>query len=238
VNWLDGALDGVLHLLDRQVVDVDGRMVCKVDDVELTEWEDGTLAMTGLLMGGAALVPRLGGGLGRALERKWVELGIERAYRDLPGRIDLADVEELTSGVRLQVSREGLIEPQGPAHPGTRRRRLNDLLGMEVSQRGGQRLGRVLDVRMEPEPDGTARRILLTALVVGRGRPGSMLGYDRSPDQGPFLLNRIIRWVHRHSGLIQLSDVESLDWDNDLVTTTGGLGTLDHARSRDEHPQG
>jgi sporulation protein YlmC with PRC-barrel domain len=229
VNWLDGALDGVLHLLDRQVVDDDGRLVCKVDDVELTEWEDGTLAMTGLLMGGAALVPRLGGGLGRALAKKWVELGIERAYRDLPGRIDLADVEELTSGVRLRVSREELIEPQGPAHPGTRRRRLNDLLGMEV-RHAGRPLGQVLDVRMEPEPDGPAPRILLTALVVGRGRPGSMLGYDRSPDQGPFLLNRLIRWLHRHSGLIALSDVETLDWDKDLITTTSGLGTLDHAR--------
>jgi hypothetical protein len=102
---------------------------------------------------------------------------------------------------------------------------------MAVSQRGGQRLGRVLDVRMELEGDGSAPRILVTALVVGRGRPGSMLGYDRSPEQGPFLLNRLIRWLHRHSGLIRLSDVEAVDWDNSLITTTGGLGTLDHARS-------
>ena len=47
---LAGSLDAVLHLLDRQVVDVDGRMVCKVDDLELTEFDDGVLGVTALLV--------------------------------------------------------------------------------------------------------------------------------------------------------------------------------------------
>ena len=48
---LSGSLDAVLHLLDRQVVDADDRLVCKVDDVELTEYDDGVLGVTGLLSG-------------------------------------------------------------------------------------------------------------------------------------------------------------------------------------------
>ena len=44
--WLDAAL----HLLDRQVVDRDDLMVCNVDDLEITEDESGTLAVTGILI--------------------------------------------------------------------------------------------------------------------------------------------------------------------------------------------
>src|SRR4051794_41868177 len=57
---LSGSLDAVLHLLDRQVVDADDLMVCKVDDLELTVFDDGVLAITGLLAGSAAAVPRYG----------------------------------------------------------------------------------------------------------------------------------------------------------------------------------
>ena len=58
-NRLAGdALDAVLHLLDRQVVDLDGLMVCKVDDVELTEYADGVLGSPGCWPAPAALVPR------------------------------------------------------------------------------------------------------------------------------------------------------------------------------------
>ncbi len=59
-NRLTGSLDAVLHLLDRQVVDVEGLLVCKVDDVELTELDDGVLGVTALLAGPAALTPRYG----------------------------------------------------------------------------------------------------------------------------------------------------------------------------------
>lgn len=36
---LEQGLDAALHLLDRQVLDADGGLACKVDDVELTERE-------------------------------------------------------------------------------------------------------------------------------------------------------------------------------------------------------
>src|SRR5215208_4341892 len=92
---LDEPLDAVLHLLDRQVVDVEGAMVCKVDDLELTSWPDGTLAVTGLLQGVPALLPRMSGGSGEWLLERWRRFGVERERRTTPRWIDLAAVERL-----------------------------------------------------------------------------------------------------------------------------------------------
>jgi sporulation protein YlmC with PRC-barrel domain len=51
-----------LHLLDRQLVDRNGRMAGKVDDLELTPNETGdTLYVTAILTGPGFLAPRLGG---------------------------------------------------------------------------------------------------------------------------------------------------------------------------------
>jgi hypothetical protein len=53
-------LDAALHLLDRQLVDVEGRLAGKVDDLELTERPDGPPFVTAILSGPGALGPRLG----------------------------------------------------------------------------------------------------------------------------------------------------------------------------------
>ncbi len=206
-NRLSGALDAVLHLLDRQVVDVEGRLVCKVDDVELTVFDDGVLGVTGLLAGAAALVPRMGDdGLGRRLHEFWRRLGIAPIDHDDPYRIDLEVVQRLGSGVELSVRRDGVLVRQGQ-----RSRRLNELLQMSVQGPDGVRLGRALDVRLEHEKTDPGERIRVIGLVVGRGRPGSYFGYDRRPDMGPWLVNRVVRRLHRHSAYVAIDDVE-LDW--------------------------
>jgi sporulation protein YlmC with PRC-barrel domain len=216
-NRLIGSLDAVLHLLDRQVVDVDGLLVCKVDDVELTEFEGGVLAVTALLAGPAALVPRYGDeSFGRLLRDYWHRLGVQLADRDDPYRIDLALVERLGSGVELNVARDGVLVRQGQ-----RARRLNELLQLPVQDRDGLPIGRVLDVRLEHETVEPGERTRVTGLVVGRGRPGSYLGYDRRPDMGPWLVNRIVRRLHRHSGYVGVDDVE-LDWDAGVVRVPSG----------------
>src|SRR3954464_8396082 len=97
-NRLSGALDAVLHLLDRQVLDADDLMVCKVDDLELTVFDDGALGVTALLAGMPALVPRYGDdGFGRLLHDFWRRLGPAPADRDDPYRIDLELVDRLDS---------------------------------------------------------------------------------------------------------------------------------------------
>jgi sporulation protein YlmC with PRC-barrel domain len=221
-NRLAKALDAVLHLLDRQVLDVDGRLVCKVDDVELTLFDDGVLGVTGLLSGPAALVPRLGDdGFGRRLHGFWRLLGTASADHDDPYRIDLELVGRLGSGVELSVPRAGVLLRQGQ-----RGRRLNELLQMTVQTPDGQRLGRPIDVRIEPERTEPGNRMRVVGLVVGHGRPGSYFGYDRRPDMGPWLVNRVVRRLHRHSAYVALDDVEELDWD-------AGVVRVDPARLRD-----
>jgi hypothetical protein len=223
------ALDAVLHLMDRQVVDRHGRMVCKVDDVELTEHLDGRWEVTGLLAGPAALVPRYGGRLGRALEQSWQRLGIQEGDRLVPWRIGIAIVDELGSGVTLLASREGLLERQtdSPPAPGDVRRRLSEVLRLDARSPAGDSVGKVLDVRLR-----TLRReplqLVAEGLVVGRGRPGGLLGYDRDSTQGPWLLNRLVRLIHRHSGYLPLHDTGPVDWEAQVVEVRGPLQPLDH----------
>ncbi len=100
-------LDVALSLLDRQVVDPDRRMVCNVDDVELTLPEDGGAPyVSAILAGPAALAPRLGGLLGR-----WI-LAVQRrlhpAEEPGPARIDFGVVDEVGTRVRVSLHREEL----------------------------------------------------------------------------------------------------------------------------------
>jgi sporulation protein YlmC with PRC-barrel domain len=226
----DDALDAVLHLLDRQVVDRDGRMVCKVDDLEVTEHTDGTWEITGLLAGPPALVPRFGGRLGDALTERWRRLGLQENDRLVPWRIGLAQVSELGSGVRLLADRDGLLRRQSdfPPAPGEIRRRLNDVLHLQAHTSAGRPLGQVLDVRLSrrrKEP----LELVAHGLIVGHGRPGGYLGYDRGPRQGPWLLNRLVRRIHRHSGYVSLSDVAHVDWQASTIEIAGDLQPLDHS---------
>ena len=96
-------LDAALHLLDRQLVDRDGRLAGKVDDLELTRRDDGTLVVTAILTGPGALGPRLPGVLGRATVAIW-----RRLHGDAdpgPGRIPFERVTAIDSAVTLATSR-------------------------------------------------------------------------------------------------------------------------------------
>jgi sporulation protein YlmC with PRC-barrel domain len=100
-------LDAHLSLLDRQVTDPDGYMVGKVDDVELAYDDDGRLYCAAILVGPAALGPRLGGWLGRTvvrLQARWHRSQVG------PYRIPFDQVGEIGSAVRLvsRVSVPGL----------------------------------------------------------------------------------------------------------------------------------
>ncbi|GLH97769.1 PRC-barrel domain-containing protein [Phytohabitans aurantiacus] len=98
------AYDAHLHLLDRQIIDPDGRMVGKVDDVELAPDGEGGLYLAALLVGPAALGRRVGGRFGRLLVRL--------QGRGEPVRIPLEEVTEIGSAVRLGTRRP----PPGSEH--------------------------------------------------------------------------------------------------------------------------
>jgi len=96
-------MDAMLDLMDRQIVDHDGGMVGKVDDVELEEREDGRLVVSGLLTGPGALGPRLGGALGSITTAVWSRLSGRPA--DSPKRIDVSAVAGYGTVVELAISR-------------------------------------------------------------------------------------------------------------------------------------
>lgn len=98
-------LDAALNLLDRQVLDPDGHMVCNVDDLELAEPEGGGAPyVSAILAGPAALAPRFGGLLGR-----WV-LAVQRRLHPAedpePARIDFGVVDEVGPSVKISLRRE------------------------------------------------------------------------------------------------------------------------------------
>lgn len=210
---LDGDLDAALMLLDRQVLDCEGKMVAKVDDLEIVREDDGDLAISAILTGSPALVPRLGGPVGGWVHELWWDMGRQYAQRDVPGWIDLATVDRLDSSVHLRSKRDGVIVPQPDGGAG--RHRLGALLGLPVL-RAGREVGKVIDVRLAGGQADVENHARLKALVVGRGRPGARLGYDRHPDQGPLLLSLAVHALHRHQGVVRIEDAR-IDWERQQV---------------------
>ena len=203
-GWPNADYDAVLNLLDRQIVDVDGMAVGKVDDLELVEDSSGALVPTGLLVGLAALLPRFGDRFGDWLYLRWLQLAPADGERTRPGAIDLDLVEDVTSEVHLSVERDGLLRRRTDPQPDrSARHTLGQLLAMEVDLVAAdpiaRRTERVLDARLSAAPGGRGAQVV--SLVVGRGRPGSYLGYDRSSERGPRLVAAVARRLHRHSRL-------------------------------------
>jgi sporulation protein YlmC with PRC-barrel domain len=101
------SLDAGLRLLDRQLIDRDGMLAGKVDDLELTPSEEDprVLYVTAILAGPGALAGRLGGRLGHWIERISARL---REERDRPARVPFGAVKEIGTAVDLWVPREEL----------------------------------------------------------------------------------------------------------------------------------
>lgn len=203
---LHGHLDAGLHLLDRQVVDHHQALIGKVDDLELTEYADGRLEVTGLLLGPAALVPRMAVRHDDVAMSWWHRLGPQWRDRERPGWISIEDVKQLDSEVTLRRRRDGVVIPQPAAAEGTVHRRASTLIESTVTGPEGPLKERVRDFRLEPGEHPTVH-----ALIVSRGRPGTLMGYDRDRVTRPVLLARSLRWLNRHTGELSLDDV-TIDW--------------------------
>src|SRR5919197_5501155 len=96
------SLDAGLRLLDRQLIDRDGMLAGKVDDLELTASEEDprVLFVTAILAGPGALAGRLGGRLGHWMERISARL---RGDSDRPARIAFEAVKTIGTSVDLSV---------------------------------------------------------------------------------------------------------------------------------------
>ncbi len=101
------------HLVDRQLVDPDGTLIGKVDDVEfaIDDEPDALPHVTALLSGLGALANHIGGDTGAALAAAERRLA-ERRDRQ-PSRVDIATVTDIASAVELDAVGKDLDTNRG-----------------------------------------------------------------------------------------------------------------------------
>ena len=95
-----------LDLLDRHIVDCDDNSIGKVDDVEMELVDASPPRITALLLGPQAQGWRIGGRIGRWIDRA----GARLAGRPAPYRIPIGLVEEFGVTIRLKVATADLPE--------------------------------------------------------------------------------------------------------------------------------
>ncbi|MDT4938145.1 MAG: hypothetical protein QOG80_1816 [Pseudonocardiales bacterium] len=85
----------------------------------------------------------------------------------------------------------------------------SDLIGLAVHDGEGQYLGIVIDLRCAQ--DGPLRGAMqaprVAALIVSDRHTGSLLGYERRNQQGPWLIRMAVQILHRHAVLIPWNGV-------------------------------
>ena len=104
--------------------------------------------------------------------------------------------------------------------------RASDLIGREVFVGAGERLGMVTDLRCVQ--DGPLRGAMqaprIAALIVSRRQGGSLLGYDRRGQQGPWLIRIVVQFLHRHAVLVPWDAVA--DTSGDRITLRPGAAGI------------
>ena len=102
---------------------------------------------------------------------------------------------------------------------------MSDVVGREVVDGGGRKLGKVTDVRLVqdgPLVEGFGAALRVDAVVVGRGGLAERLGYVRGGVRGPWLLRALACALEGRAWIVA--------WD-DLSPTDDGYAV---ARSRTE----
>ncbi len=101
-----------VQLLDRQLVDRDGHLCGKVDDLELAETSDGRLYVAAILTGPGALLMRMGRrSLGAWLRRIVATVGPEPGHDS--GRIPFGRVADISDHITLAADRTELATDSG-----------------------------------------------------------------------------------------------------------------------------
>jgi sporulation protein YlmC with PRC-barrel domain len=96
----------------------------------------------------------------------------------------------------------------------------SDIIGKPVVGADGRKYGVVIDLRCVQ--DGPVRGSMAAprvhSLIASKHRTGSLLGYDRRDQQGPWLIRVIISLLHRQVTIIDWNDV-TLGDDGVVVRT-------------------
>jgi sporulation protein YlmC with PRC-barrel domain len=86
---------------------------------------------------------------------------------------------------------------------------LTDVLGREVLDNHGARLGEVSDVRfaLDSAPAQLLSHARLVGIVVSPRTASSFLGYERQELTQPWPIAQLLRWRHRGSFLVLWEDI-------------------------------
>lgn len=92
--------------------------------------------------------------------------------------------------------------------------RASDYVRRRVVDSEGAYVGDVSDIRMAQDGPvlgtwGAAFRV--TGLVVSPRNAGSFLGYERSSVSGPWLVETVVRWLHRNARFVPWEDVAGIE---------------------------
>jgi sporulation protein YlmC with PRC-barrel domain len=102
--------------------------------------------------------------------------------------------------------------------------RLSDLLGCAVHDGDGNHLGRVIDVRLAQigRIKGPMAELIVESLLVSPRATGSLFGYERRSEQGPWLVRAVVRRIHRGGFLIAWDDIADWNISDRTVTLAPG----------------
>ena len=94
-------MDVVRDVLDKAVIDRNGREMGRIDGILLEQQPDQPLRLAAVLIGPAALGDRVHPRLGRLV--RWIErrFGVDH---NRPARVEFADIEHIETKVRLRLT--------------------------------------------------------------------------------------------------------------------------------------
>ena len=109
--------------------------------------------------------------------------------------------------------------------------RLSELLGCTVHDLDGGSLGTVTDVAMVPtgRSSRSTGTLAVESLLISPRHTGSLFGYERREEQGPWLIAAIIRRLHRGAFRVAWRDVT--EWDQQRHRVILARGHRRHAAS-------
>ncbi|MCU1441011.1 MAG: PRC-barrel domain containing protein [Rhodoglobus sp.] len=88
---------------------------------------------------------------------------------------------------------------------------LSDILGSAAFDGDGNRLGAVVDARFRLEGRTSPAQARMVALIISPRSTSSYLGYERKAASRPVILDRLLRWMHRGSYLVNWEDVAHIE---------------------------
>jgi hypothetical protein len=88
--------------------------------------------------------------------------------------------------------------------------RASDLIGGEVVDADGTPVGVITDLRCVQDGPlrGTQALLRVDSVLISAHHTGSLLGYDRNKQQGPWLIRTIVRLLHRKMQVIKWADID------------------------------